>query len=434
MLLSRRRLDSAKVTLMARAERYRLAQFPYEHPTITASEVPPMKFVLVGYGSRGDVEPCAAVGRELLRRGHDVRMAVSPDKSGFVQAAGLTAVAYGPDTREQMNAAAEFVRNVANPISVLPGVVERLTQVWAEKSATLTSLAKEADLLLAGMNEQDLAANVAEYHGIPLAALHFFPARVLSTGVLYSSMMKAAADAQRRALGLPEATEPSRASLEIQAYDELCLPGPAADWVESDGRRPFVGALTLELPMDADDEVMSWIAAGAPPVCFGLGSTPVASPAETVAVISGACAELGERTLICSGPNDFAHIPHSDHVKVVDAVNHAAILPACRAVVHHGGAGTTAAGMRAGIPTLVLWLWLDQPIWAAGLERLHVGSGRQFVATTQESLVADLRCIFAPDYATRAREIATRMTKSAESVARAADLLEGAVRAGRGGC
>jgi UDP:flavonoid glycosyltransferase YjiC (YdhE family) len=392
-----------------------------------------MKFVLAGYGSRGDVEPCAAVGRELLRRGHDVRMAVSPDMMGFVEAAGLTAVAYGPDTREQMNAAAQVVRNVANPISALPEMMQRLTQIWTVKSATLASLANQADLVLAGINEQELAANVAEYRGIPLAALHFFPARLLSTGVLYSNMTKGVAEAQRRALGLPDAAGPSRASLEIQAYDALCLPGPAAEWVEPDGRRPFVGALALESPTDADGEALSWIAEGTPPICFGLGSTPISSPADTVAMITAACAQLGERALICSGPNDFADVPRFDHAKVVDGVNHAAILPACRAVVHHGGAGTTAAGLRAGIPTLVLWLWLDQPVWAAGLELLKVGSGRQFVATTQESLVADLRLILSPDYATRAREVAPRMTKSGESLARAADLLEDAARRGRVG-
>ena len=56
-----------------------------------------MKFVLASWGSRGDVEPCVAVGRELLRRGHDVRMAVAPDMVGFAESAGLAAVAYGPD-------------------------------------------------------------------------------------------------------------------------------------------------------------------------------------------------------------------------------------------------------------------------------------------------------------------------------------------------
>jgi UDP:flavonoid glycosyltransferase YjiC (YdhE family) len=59
-----------------------------------------MKFVVAGYGSRGDVEPCAAAALELLRRGHDVRMAVPPNMLGFVESAGLVRVAYGPDSRE----------------------------------------------------------------------------------------------------------------------------------------------------------------------------------------------------------------------------------------------------------------------------------------------------------------------------------------------
>jgi vancomycin aglycone glucosyltransferase len=398
-----------------------------------------MKFVVAGYGSRGDVEPCAAVGRELLRRGHEVCMAVPPDMLGFVESAGLAAVAYGRDTKGQINAAMDFVGHVGNPISVLPQIIERVTQIWAEKSATLTPLANGADVLLAGMNEQGLATNVAEYHGIPLAALHFFPARILPSGWLYSGATKEAEDAQRRALGLPVATGPSiqqmveGGSLEIQAYDELCLPGEVAQWAESDCRRPFVGALTLELPTDADDEVLSWIAAGTAPIYFGFGSTPIASPADTVAMISVACAQLGERALICSGPNDFTDIPHFDYVKVVGAVNHAAIFPVCRAVVHHGGAGTAAAAMRAGIPMLILWLWLDQPIWAAAVERLKVGSGRQFSTTTQESLVADLRLILTPQYIARAREVATQVTTPSESVASAADLLEDADRLGRFG-
>jgi UDP:flavonoid glycosyltransferase YjiC (YdhE family) len=391
-----------------------------------------MKVVLVGYGSRGDIEPLAATARELLRRGHEVRMAVPPNMLGFVEPVGLTAVAYGPDSREAMNPAMDFIRDLPakmqNPVGMLTEVIENVSRVKAGKSSTLTELASGADLLVAGFNEQGVAANVADYHGIPLAALHFFPTRIWASGELALGITKQTDDAQRPVLGLSEATEPST-TLEIQAYDELCLPGPAAEWLEPDGqRRPFVGALTLELPGDADDEVLSWIAEGTPPIYFGFGSTPIVSPAETVAVISAACARLGERALICSGANDFADVPHFHNVKVVGEVNHAAIFPACRAVVHHGGAGATAAGMRAGIPTLILWFWLDQPMWADGVTRLKTGSGRQFHASTLDSLVADLRCILAPEYATRAREVAGKMTKSAASVVTVADLLEETAR------
>jgi UDP:flavonoid glycosyltransferase YjiC (YdhE family) len=108
----------------------------------------------------------------------------------------------------------------------------------------------------------------------------------------------------------------------------------------------------------------------------------------------------------------------------VGTMNYAAAFPACRAVVHHGGLGTTSAGLRAGVPTLILPAWLDQTIWGARVKRLKVGTARRLSTTTQKSLVADLRTILAPQYVTRAREIAPRMTKPAQSVAAAADLMQ----------
>lgn len=127
--------------------------------------------------------------------------------------------------------------------------------------------------------------------------------------------------------------------------------------------RPFVGTLTLESPTAADDDVMAWIAAGTPPIFFGFGSIPVESPAETVEMIASACAQLGERALIGAGWSDFADVPGYEHVKIVGSVNFATVFPVCRAVVHHGGAGTTAASLRAGVPTLILWMADVQVVW-----------------------------------------------------------------------
>jgi vancomycin aglycone glucosyltransferase len=384
-----------------------------------------MKIVLAGYGSRGDVEPCAVVGRELLRRGHDVSIAVPPNMFGLVQSAGLTAVSYGPDSEQQLNTAAEyFVGNMKNPYGALPEVAERVAQVWVDKGTVLASLAAEADLLVTGMNEQRLAANIAEYHHIPLVALHFFPSRIQPSGELKSMLVKVSEDPLRRALGLPEAPEPTAALLEIQAYDERCLPGQPADWAEPG--KPFVGALTLESAADADDEVLSWIAEGTPPIYFGLGSTPISPPADIVVMIIAAAAQLGERLLVCAGPNDLSEFDHFDHVKFVGAVSHAAILPDCRAVVHHGGSGTTAAVMRAGVPSLILWLWLDQPVWAAGVQQLEIGCGRRFLDVTEQSLVADLTSILTPEYLSRARNIAAEMITPHESASSAADFVEAA--------
>lgn len=412
-----------------------------------------MKFALAFYGTRGDVEPGVAVGRELLRRGHDVRLAVPPELVGFAESAGVAAVAYGPDARMWQDLHRDFLTCLfRNPwrFQDLRRLWREdrklLAQCWDQTSATVRSLAEGADLVFTSVIGEEPAANVAEYYGIPLASLHAFPLRPngqlaaipaplarsamkLSEG-LGRPLTKKLEDTQRRELGLPKAAGmPSRriserGALEIQAYDEVCFPGLAAEWATFDGRRPFVGTLTLELTTDSDDEVASWIAAGTPPIFFGFGSTPAKSPAETITMIGAACAQLGERALVCAGGTDFSQVPDAEHVKVVSEMNYAAAFPACRAVVHHGGTGTTAAGLRAGVPTLILSTWGDQTIWGAVVKRLKVGTTRRFSGTTQSSLVADLRRILAPDCVTRAREIATRMTKADHSIAATADLVE----------
>jgi len=412
-----------------------------------------MKFALASYGTRGDIEPCAAVGVELLRRGHDVAMAAPPNLASFIESAGLEAVPYGPSSE----AMPEFFRSswkLRNQFRLLREAVQQVSQSWAEMSTTLRSVANGADLLVTGVPYQESAANVAEYYGIPLAAVHHVPLRVngqisFATGVRAPAPLvrfvlaasdwaqwrttKRAEDAQRRDLSLPRAVSPAsrrmmeRGALEIQAYDALCFPGLAAEW---GGQRPFVGALTMALPTSTDAEVASWIAAGTPPIYFGFGSLPVKSPDELIAMIGSACRQLGVRALVCSAATDFKAIPQSDDVKVVGTVNFATVFPACRAVVHHGGSGTTAAAMRAGVPSLILWSTADQPVWAAQVKQLKVGSARRFSATTRESLVSGLRRILAPEYATRATEVGARMIDATTSVTSTADLLEDAVRRG----
>ena len=422
-----------------------------------------MKFVLANWGSRGEIEPCAAVGRELVRRGHDVHLAVPPDLVAFAESVGLAAVAYGSDLNGILHPYRDFwtyfFRNfwrVRKLGTKWREVSDPLTQCRAGVNKTLTSLAEGADLLVSGMNYEDVAANVAESCDIPLATLHYFPMRAngqllsfLPAPLSRSAMRvfwwwcwrgpKKVEDAERRELGLPKATGPwtgriaERGSLEIQAYDEVCFPGLAAEWAKWDRQRPFVGTLTMELPADTDDEVLSWIAAGTPPICFGFGSIPVESPADTIAMIGAACAQLGERALVCAAATDYSHLTHSEHVKVVSTMNYAATFSACRAVVHHGGAGTTAASLRGGVPTLILWTGADQLIWGARVKKLKVGTSRRFSATTEKSLVADLRRILAPGYLGRARDLATRMTKPTESVIAAADLVENFARLKRVG-
>jgi UDP:flavonoid glycosyltransferase YjiC (YdhE family) len=413
-----------------------------------------MKFVLASYGTRGDIEPSVVVGRELQRRGHDVLMAVPPDLIAFTESAGLAAAPYGLDTRTWLDIYRNFWTSAFRTFWKVKDL-RRLwrdmwdisDQAWAQMNTTLVSLADGADVLFAGQSYQEPAANVAEYYDIPLVTLHHIPMRpngqlvtILPPPIGRIAMRvfdwlgwrlnKKVEDAQRRQLGLSKATGPSpqriadRGSLEIQAYDQACFPGLATEWSKWGGLRPFVGALTMGLTTDTDDEVEEWIAAGTPPICFGFGSMPVESPADTIEMISAASARLGERALICAGWSDFSEVSLADHVKVAGVVNYATVLPACRAVVHHGGSGTTAASMRAGVPTLILSMDANQTLWGGQVKRLKVGTTRRFSTTTLETLVKDLRRILTPQYADRAQQLASGMSKPSDSMVDAADLME----------
>jgi UDP:flavonoid glycosyltransferase YjiC (YdhE family) len=413
-----------------------------------------MRFAIAVHGTRGDVEPCAAVGLELLRRGHQVRIAVPPNLVGFVESAALEhAAVYGVDSQKQLEA--DVFRDwwkMQNPATVLRRSREYVTEGWAEMSQTLAGLAEDADLILTGTTYQEVAANVAEAHGVPLAALHYFPCRMnsqvlpvrLPGPVLRSGwsavewghwrVLKGAEDAQRRELRLPQARVRAvrriveGGTLELQAYDELFFPGLSEEWR---GTRQLIGSISLELPTSGDDELTDWIAAGTPPIYFGFGSMPVESPTSAIEMITSVCAELGERALISTGVWDVDAVPRDDRIRLVGAVNHSKVFPACRAVVHHGGAGTVAASVRAGVPTVVLWVSADQPVWASQINRMKVGVAQRFSRTSARSLTKALRTALTPDYLERARVAATQMTTPAESVSTAADLLEASARRGR---
>ena len=332
----------------------------------------------------------------------------------------------GPTPQAQLNTAADFfVGNMKNPYGALPDVVERVTKVWVDKGTALASLAEGADLLVTGMNEQRLAANIAEHEGIPLVALHSFPSRFQPSGQLNSWLVKASEQPLRRALGLPEAPEPPPASMEIQAYDERCLPGQPDEWAEPG--KPFVGALTLESPTDTDDAVLSWIAEGTAPVYFGMGSTPI-SPTRRDCRHDDRSVRAIERAVV--DLHRAQRLVRIRSLRPRQVRRRGRVTPrsflGCQAAVHHGGAGTTAAAMRAGVPSLILWLWLDQPVWAAGAEQLKIGTGQRFSDANLESLTAGLRWIVIPEYLDRAGKIAAEMISPYESASSAADFVEAA--------
>ena len=149
-----------------------------------------MKFALAFYGTHGDVDPGVAVGRELMRRGHEVRVAVPPDLVGFAEAVGLPTVAYGLDVQAQLDGHRNFWSSLFRNfwrIQELRRLWQEgwapVTQCWAHMNTTLLELADGADVLFTTVYTASAVVSGAVFAGF----LSWLLARGLAaTGALES--------------------------------------------------------------------------------------------------------------------------------------------------------------------------------------------------------------------------------------------------------
>ncbi|GGG12848.1 hypothetical protein GCM10007304_28550 [Rhodococcoides trifolii] len=422
-----------------------------------------MNIVFTVSGTRGDVQPAVVLGSELQRRGHDVSMGVPPNLEPFSAAAGLKTRPFGYDTRAHMNS--DLVRTGTRTGTLrqrAAAVAELWNYGWDQMVEETLELTDGADVVVTGVTTEQIALTVAESRGMAFATVQHAPIRrnrlfspipgapdslpswaTLATWSAYDSLLWTLTSHRentvRRRLGLPTVRSgvpgriESAGGVEIQAYDAALCPELEADWT---AHRPFVGFLDLDPELRAsigedielDQDTASWIAQGPPPVYFGFGSMPVPDPESLVSTIAAACAAVGERAVISAGWNDFdVSSQPGDDVRVIGAVNHDRLFPLCRAVVHHGGAGSTAAGLRAGKPTLVCWVSSDQPFWGSRLTRLGLGASTSLRGMTTESLTAGLRTVLSHETGSTAQRFAQTMVGPRSAVERAADLVEGRV-------
>lgn len=417
-----------------------------------------MRFAFALMGSRGDVQPALPVALELRRRGHRVDLGVAPNLVPLAARLGLDPVPLGLDSRTLLGS--DTVRrdkHSRNPRTWVRAHREMAAYGWTELREGLADLASGADAVVVGLLGQEVGSAVAEAYGCGFAALHYFPVRpngvvpllprggprlqraVWEAGLgLRWALTRTAENEQRRALGLGPAVVRlqdrlrDRGAVEVQAYDPLLVSGLADAWGVN---CPFTGFLALadddrarlDETTGSDPELEEWLAAGDPPVYVGFGSMPVADPAAVLAAVDGACADLGLRALVSSGWNSFEHSSDAgddERVRVVGAVDHATILPRCAAAVHHGGAGTTAAALRARIPMVVGWYSADQPLWGRLIERAGVGVSREATSLDRATLRGALEQALQPEVVRRADELGRGLTPPDIAVKAAADALE----------
>ena len=183
-------------------------------------------------------------------------------------------------------------------------------------------------------------------------------------------------NAFRASLGLApvrHADDLLRSTTTPHAISRHVVPRPS-DWPQE---ARLTGYWFLDPPEPAWDpppDLAAFLAAGEPPVYVGFGSMPSADPAGLAALVVEALERAGARGLIGSGWGGIAPETTSPRMMTIGAAPHAWLFPKMAAVVHHGGAGTAAAGFRAGVPCVICPFVGDQPFWARRSVDLGVGA------------------------------------------------------------
>jgi UDP:flavonoid glycosyltransferase YjiC (YdhE family) len=117
----------------------------------------------------------------------------------------------------------------------------------------------------------------------------------------------------------------------------------------------------------------AFLAADGPVVSIGFGSMASEDPAALTELVLGAVRAAGVRALLLTGWGGLTSIAQTDEVFVADSIPHEWLFPRMTAVVHHGGAGTTGAAFRAGVPAVVVPFTVDQPFLASRVAALRTG-------------------------------------------------------------
>ncbi len=365
-----------------------------------------MRVMIIAVGSRGDCQPYVALGCGLARAGHVVTVASHENFRELVTRRGLSFSPIVGDPQAILDSADPWLAT-GRPWDAIPAARALAREVWplfGDLANDYWRVTQGSEFLIYSP-VAGAAWSVAERLGIPavqalLQPLHrtrSFPMiRVPTRPPLGGAFNAATHDLtqdlvwrlirrpinqwRRDALDLPLA--PSRGPFaeaegarvpdpSIYGFSPLVVPKPP-DW-GPDIHVTGYWTLPTDPTWRAPDPLLEFLAAGPPPVYVGFGSMTPNRAEPLTAVALEALARTGQRGVLSSGWGSFGAGELPSSVIAVRDVPHEWLLPQMRAVVHHGGAGTTGAALRAGVPSILLPLGFDQPYWAERVRALGVG-------------------------------------------------------------
>ena len=355
-----------------------------------------MRIAIQTLGTRGDVQPYIALACKLIGQGHQVQIAAPEQFEAFVSRHG---VPFSPlpgeflallDTAEGKAAIADG-RGFSAGLKLLKHVRPLMRRLLDEEWAAVRAFGPDVILF----HPKSLASpHMAERLGVPailasplpgFTPTAAFPSPLLpltslgplnkpshllairSGELLFGRMLREWREKVLRLAG--RRARPATATL--YAYSRHVLPVPS-DW----GKDVLVsGYWFLD---DVDDWQMpealaSFLAGGEPPIYVGFGSMPGLNPRRLAQMVMEGLARVGKRGLLATDGGALAIENIPEHVHVITGAPHDTLFPLMGAAMHHGGAGTTGASLRAGLPTIVCPFFGDQPFWGRRVAALGVG-------------------------------------------------------------
>ncbi|MGB7291391.1 MAG: glycosyltransferase [Thermodesulfobacteriota bacterium] len=364
-----------------------------------------MKITMLAIGSRGDVQPLVALGLGLKSNGHDVRVATHAIFEGLIRSHGLGFFLIKADPKKTLESRAgqEALRNGSNPFKSWINFSRMVRPSFIQTGLDCLNACEGFDLIVYSPFSTFFALQVSEKLNIPTIAAYLSPMHPtkqlpsllsptqrnlggmfnLFTWKIYDFMTyplnrSVINELRRKHLGLPPlgiTYFPKRQNdqgLVLYGISPSVFPKPA-DWGENIKVTGY-WFLENETGWSPPVELVEFLARGKPPVYVGFGSMTLHDPQSVTAMVLKALKLSNQRGVLLNGWGCLGGTDLPDSVIKIDSAPHGWLFPRMAAVVHHGGAGTTASVLRAGKPSVIVPFFVDQPFWGRRVSELGVGT------------------------------------------------------------